>query len=96
LVCKWVVNFHFNSVNVGVQKELPNGSRLGISVNDIFLGGNWRGRLEDQNVDFIYEGYYGFSERVFRLTYSHRFGNSKVKAARKRATGSAEEMRRTN
>lgn len=86
----------FNSVNVGVQKELPNGSRIGISANDIFLGGNWRGRLEDQNVDFIYEGYYGFSERVFRLTYSHRFGNSKVKAARKRATGSAEEMRRTN
>ncbi len=86
----------FNSVNIGVQKEFNNGSRLGISANDIFLGGNWKGRLDDPSVDFIYEGLYRFSERVIRLTYSHRFGNSKMKGARKRATGSAEEMRRTN
>ena len=86
----------FNTVNIGVQKEFGNGSRLGFSVNDIFLGGNWRGRLDDPSVDFIYEGYYGFSERVFRLNYSHRFGNSKMKSARKRATGAAEEIRRTN
>ena len=86
----------FNTVNLGVQKEFGNGSRLGFSVNDIFLGGNWRGRLDDPSVDFIYEGYYGFSERVFRLNYSHRFGNGKIKSARKRATGAAEEIRRTN
>ena len=87
----------FNSVDFGIQKEFnANHGTLKLAVNDIFNGSNWRGNLDDPDVNFVYRSLYGFSERVFRLTYSRRFGNNKLKGERKRATGSAEEQRRVN
>ena len=37
---------------------------------------------------------YGFAERVIRISYSRNFGNSGVKSARRRTTGSEEERGR--
>ena len=87
----------FNSVDFGIQKEFENNNgTLKFAINDIFNGSNWRGSLDDPDVDFVYRSLYGFSERVFRLTYSRRFGNNKLKGERKRTTGSVEEQRRVN
>ncbi len=87
----------FSSVDIGIQKEFENNNGiLRFGVSDLFIGSNWTGSLQDPKIDFRYEGYYGIGERLFRLTYSKRFGNNKLKGARKRATGSAEEQRRAN
>lgn len=87
----------FHTLDIGVQKELPGEhGKIKVAVSDIFVGGNYRGRLDDPQVNFTYEGYYGFAERVFRVTYSRNFGNKKLKKARNRSTGSAEEQRRVN
>lgn len=87
----------FNNVDIGIQKELKNGNGfLKFVVSDLFLGGNWDGNLTDDNVDFVYNGYYGFAERVFRLSYSRNFGNNKLKRQRQRAMGSQEEQQRVD
>ena len=47
----------FNNLNIGIQKKFRNnGGTLNFSVNDLFLGANWRGLVDDPNVDFYYEG----------------------------------------
>lgn len=85
----------FNRFDFGIQKVFNNGNgTLKFAVSDIFKGSNWKGELDDPNIDFKLDSYFGFSERVFRLTYSRQFGNNKLKGERKRATGSAEEQRR--
>lgn len=85
----------FNTVDVGIQKEFENKmGTLKFAISDLLLGGNWNGILDNEDINFQYRGYFGLSERVFRLTYSQRFGNSKLKGQRKRATGSAEEQGR--
>ncbi|MEZ4966104.1 MAG: TonB-dependent receptor [Saprospiraceae bacterium] len=83
-------------LNIGIQKELGEHGTLRFNVNDALFTGNWKGVVDDPEQGFRYEGYYRFSERVFRLTYSQKFGSSKVKAARRRSTGSEEERRRAN
>lgn len=84
-------------VDFGVQKQLKNDQgTLRFSVSDIFISGNFTSRVDDPNINFQYEGTFGQAERVFRLSYSRSFGNSKVKGARDRETGSAEEQRRAN
>ena len=87
----------FNTVDIGAQKEFANnGGTLKFAVSDVFKGGNWIGELDNPDIAFKYQGDYIFSERVFRLSYSKRFGNSKLKGNRQRQIGSAEEQRRTN
>ena len=86
----------FNSVDVGLQKSFSNGSKVSFNVQDLFVGGNWTGRTSAEILGFDYIGEYNFAERIFRISYSNRFGNTKLKQARKRQTGAAEELQRDN
>ena len=86
----------FNNVDVGLQKSFTNGAKLSFNVQDLLIGGNFRGTTNAEDLGFNYVGEYNFSERVFRLSYSHRFGNNKLKKARERQTGAAEEIQRGN
>lgn len=85
-------------LNLGFQKQFGNNNNtLRFSINDVFFTGNWRMTLNQPALNNLrYEGFYRFSERVFRLSYSQNFGSSKVKKARQRTTGSEEERRRVN
>lgn len=84
-------------VNIGVQKELGgNRGTLRFTVGDVFLTAIWTSVIDDPEQNFYYRGQYRQTERIFRLTYSNKFGSSKVKDARRRATGSEEERRRVN
>lgn len=84
-------------VNIGIQKELGgNGGTLRFTVSDVFLTAIWTSVIDDPEQNFYYRGQYRQTERIFRLTYSSKFGNGKVKDARRRATGSEEERRRVN
>lgn len=90
---KWQSN---SSIDFGATKKFENGSTIRFAITDIFKGNNWIGTVDDPTVDFKYEGAFFFTERVFRLSYSHQFGDKSLKKARERETGSAEEQARTN
>ncbi|MBP6824936.1 MAG: TonB-dependent receptor [Saprospiraceae bacterium] len=84
-------------VNIGFQKELGgNRGTLRFNVSDVFLTAIWTSTIDDPEQNFYYRGQYRQTERIFRLTYSNKFGSNKVKDARRRATGSEEERRRVN
>ncbi len=84
-------------INVGFQKKFSDKwGTLKFSINDIldsveFVGGT---NLPDQNI--ATRNVFDFNNRTFTLTYSRNFGNSKLKSARDRETGSEEERRRVN
>jgi len=90
-------NTPYRVFNIGAQKVLKNNNgTIRFNVQDVFQSGNWKIESDPVVIDFIYRGQYLITERVFRLTYSRNFGNNKLKASRKRATGSEEERRRVN
>ncbi len=81
----------------GVQKRFANGGGvLRFNIADVFdsiffrVGTN----LPEQN--FITDRRLDFSQRTFRISYSKNFGNNKLKASRRRGTGSEEERNRVN
>ncbi|MDO1450778.1 outer membrane beta-barrel family protein [Rhodocytophaga aerolata] len=84
----------YGFVNVGIQKKINNKGTLRVSVSDLF----WTMPFEAINdlpaLDMYQNIGFRFEPRVVRLTYSRNFGNSQVKAAKQRATGSEEERRR--
>lgn len=93
-----VINGFFNweargFVNLGIQKELNTNGTLRFSVNDIFETSQWRWKTVE-NSPFYLKGNIKFDKRIFTLTYTQKFGNKKIKGARKRSVGSAEELRR--
>jgi outer membrane receptor for ferrienterochelin and colicin len=93
-------NARYNEVygiNIGIQNEFSDKwGTLKFSINDAldsveFVGGT---DLPDQNI--LTRNLFDFSNRTFMLTYTRNFGNSKLRSARNRETGSEEERRRVN
>lgn len=79
------------SLSTGVQKTALKGKgTFRFNISDIFYTNRPRATI-------TYEGVYVEKWRAYRetrvanLSFTYRFGNSKVQAARKRATGSEEE-----
>ena len=92
------INGYFNwlargFVNLGIQKEFNNDGALRFAVNDIFETSQFRWDSENET-DFSFHGNIKFEKRIFTITYTQKFGNSKIKSVRKRSVGSAEERRR--
>lgn len=85
----------FGLLSCGVQKEF--GARWGnlrFGVDDVLLSGNWSGNTNQPEVNLRTASAYRTAERTFKLTWSNKFGNNKLKSERQRATGAADEMRR--
>ncbi|NML67474.1 outer membrane beta-barrel protein [Hymenobacter sp. RP-2-7] len=80
-------------VSVGVQKSMwQKQGTLRLSVTDIFYTQPYQ---VISTYDTFNERYYTRQDtRVATLSLSYRFGNSKVAAARKRAAGAEDELRR--
>lgn len=81
-------------INFGFQKQFKSGSSLRFSVRDIFNSIEFRGGTDLPEQGFVTDGIFDFSNRTFSITYSTSFGNQKLKAARSRSTGAAEESSR--
>ena len=81
------------SLDAGLQKTLFNGRATAkASVSDIFHTSNWAA-TSNYSGQYIYTA--GYNEnRQLRLSFTYRFGNIGVKAARQHITGSDEESRR--
>jgi hypothetical protein len=84
---------HRGQVAVGLQKSLwKKQGTLRLSVADIFYTTPIRYTATYGN--FIENAYYRQDLRVATAALTYRFGNAKVAAARKRAAGADEEIRR--
>lgn len=85
----------FGKVDIGLQMKFKNeSSRLNLNFSDVFKTNVIRSsaNVPELNIDTNNRLYFG-SRRVM-LTFSHNFGSTTVKAARKRKTGGEEESKR--
>lgn len=81
------------ALNIGVQKKVLAGKGvLKLGVRDIFRTQRFRGTMLYNNIDARFSNY--FDSRSVNASFTYRFGNSKVAAARRRATGLEDEQRR--
>ncbi len=92
------INGYFNwlsrgFVNLGIQKEFNNDGALRFACNDIFETSQMRWDSANET-NFSFHGNIKFEKRIFTITYTQKFGNTKIKGVRKRSVGSAEERRR--
>ena len=80
-------------VALGLQKSLwHKQGMLRLSATDIFYTSPIRTTSTYDN--FIDSSYQQSDLRIFTAAFTYRFGNSKVAAARRRAAGADDELRR--
>lgn len=85
----------FGSLNLGLEKKF-NNSTLRASYSDVLSTNKWDWVTNLPTENLNSREIIKFDTRVFRLTYSKSFGNSKLKGKRYNQTGSEEEQRRFN
>jgi hypothetical protein len=79
--------------SIGLQKTLMNGkASLKLNVNDPFWLNKFEGRANYQDINFRVRA--RWESRIARLTFTYRFGNQNVKAARQRSTSTEAERNR--
>lgn len=84
----------YYAIGAGIQKMALN-KRLTLKLNftDITNGDQFRGRVAYGNVN--YRLHNQWQNRTGTLSATYNFGNSKIKGARERKTGSSEELKRS-
>ena len=83
------------SVSIGLQKKSKNEKNtFSLNLSDVFKTNLYSFTADVPELNIHNSGTLDFEPRVLRFTYSHNFGSNKVKAARKRETGSDEEQKR--
>ena len=91
----WGGNFEtgpMGQVSAGLQKKLFNKQgTLKINYNDIFLTSRWKAFVDSGSL--INSGFGGWDSRRLLVSYTHNFGNQKLKT-RNRKTGSEDESSR--
>lgn len=81
------------SANIGIQKTvLKKKGTVKLNVNDIFASARFQGVADYNNIYLMVNN--RWQNRTVNLSFSYRFGNNKVEAARERKAGSAEEASR--
>ena len=81
------------AVSIGIQKKMMNDkATLKLNVNDIFWTQKFRGNFVFNDIDVQIVN--RWESRVARVTFTYRFGNNKIKAARQRQTGLDDEKGR--
>lgn len=83
------------SLNLGIQKDFgEKWGKLRLNASDLFLSSNWFGTVSQPEINLLVKNSYQFAERTFMLSWTNTFGDKKLKSARERQMGSAEEMQR--
>jgi len=80
-------------LNFGIQKKLSSQAQLTLNVNDIFNSLKAIGDTEIPDEEIFVNRSFDFSQRTFKLTYSHKIGNQKLKNNRKRSNANDEKGR---
>ncbi|MDX1913297.1 MAG: outer membrane beta-barrel protein, partial [Saprospiraceae bacterium] len=83
------------SFNVGLEKNMGDKwGKLRFNASDLFLSTNWFGTTDQPEINLLVKQSYQMAERIFMVSWTNSFGNRKLKSARERQTGAAEELRR--
>ena len=81
------------AVSFGIQKKMmKDKATLKLNVNDVFWTQKFRGSFAFNDIDVQIVN--RWESRTARMTFTYRFGNNKVKAARQRQTGLDDEKGR--
>ncbi|WP_298709516.1 TonB-dependent receptor [Chitinophaga sp.] len=81
------------AANAGVQKTvMQKKGTVKVSVNDLFASARFRGTADFNGVYLDVNN--RWQNRTLNVSFTYRFGNSKVEGARERKAGSEEESRR--
>ena len=81
------------TMDAGLQKMILNGAgNLKMSVSDIFQSMRWKGTSDFAGEHSVANG--GWESRLFKLSFTWRFGNNQLKEAAQRKTGAEEESKR--
>ncbi len=81
------------SMDAGLQKMIVKGAgNIKMSVSDIFQSMRWRGVSDFAGQHSVATG--GWESRLFKLSFTWRFGNAQLKEAAQRKTGADEETKR--
>lgn len=83
------------AIDFGIQKKIGGGT-FRFNISDIFVTNIWQSNTVIPELGLNTSLVFDIETRIFRVSYSHPFGNKKVKKRRRRATGSAAERRRVN
>ncbi len=79
--------------SVGLQKQvMQKKGTLKLNVNDPFWWNRFRGSTNYGDINFKIKS--NWESRVARVTFTYKFGNQNVKAARQRSTGTEAERNR--
>ncbi len=82
-------------LNIGAKKTLMKGkATLSLRLNDIFDTARFRAYLRYNNVNMYWQNQW--ESRRLNLSFDYRFGNTKIKTARSRRTGTTEEENRVS
>lgn len=74
------------ALSLGLQKQLwEKRGRLSLNVNDLFWTNRFIGTAQFDAIDFTVKSFW--QSRQVRATFTYRFGNQQVKAARQRNSG---------
>jgi hypothetical protein len=83
------------SANIGIEKNFgEKWGKLRLNATDLFLSTNWYGTTDQPDINLLVRQSYQMAERTFMVSWTNTFGNRKIKSARERQTGAAEELRR--
>ncbi|WP_375445898.1 TonB-dependent receptor domain-containing protein [uncultured Fibrella sp.] len=78
-----------SALSIGIQKQVwERKGRFSLNINDLFWGNKFSGVAKFQDIDFAVKSFW--QSRVIRASFTYRFGNQNVKAARQRNTGADE------
>jgi hypothetical protein len=85
------------SLDFGIKKKLQgNKGAFTFNVNDIFGTIAFRESTNLPEQNFVSNVDIHFSQRTYNLTYTHSFGNDKLKGKRERGTGAEDEKGRVH
>lgn len=74
------------ALSIGIQKQVwEKKGRFSLNMNDLFWTNKFSGIAKFQDIDFQVNSFW--QSRVIRASFTYRFGNQNVKAARQRNTG---------
>lgn len=83
------------ALNIGLQKDFgERWGKLRLNATDLLLSSNWYGTTDQPDLNLLVSSSFQVAERTVMLTWTNTFGNTKIKTARDRQTGAADEMRR--
>ncbi|HEY0680498.1 MAG TPA: outer membrane beta-barrel family protein [Chitinophagaceae bacterium] len=85
----------YGNLNIAAQRKFRNpGTALTIGVDDIFSTMTLRSITDIPEGNFHTWVNLQFQRRIFKITFTHRFGNTSMKDRKNRATASEDERKR--